>query len=102
MTGARNACHAPSGNVTRDASQKSSENNIGIQSVQRTSADICGLCGTSDVGPVTAAAMWLVEQRGTLARPIAEVQQRFGLNAKQACVACALAARMRSCREAFA
>jgi hypothetical protein len=52
--------------------------------------------------PVTLAAVWLAEQDGTMARPIPTLQQRFNLTAKQACDACALAARMRTLRRAFA
>jgi hypothetical protein len=51
---------------------------------------------------VEEAARWIVDQSGTLPRPIVELQNRFGLTAKEACEACAMAARMRTARHAFA
>lgn len=73
------------------------------------SRDIVTQCNASpgvtvtlqDNNRITAAAMWLSEQDGTLARPIPAVQARFNLSAKEACEACAQAARMRTLRRAF-
>jgi hypothetical protein len=49
-------------------------------------------------GSVEVAARWIVDQAGVLLRPVPEVQSRFGLTAKEACEACAMAARMRGQR----
>jgi hypothetical protein len=51
---------------------------------------------TSDLSPQTlAAARWLAEQRESPARVISTLKDRFGLTAKEACNACALARQYR-------
>jgi hypothetical protein len=46
-----------------------------------------------------AAAQWLAEQRESPVRVISTLISRFGLTARQACDACALARRYRHIRE---
>jgi hypothetical protein len=55
---------------------------------------------TPDLSSQTlAAARWLAEQRESPARVISTLKDRFGLTAKEACNACALARQYRHIRE---
>ena len=54
---------------------------------------------TSD--PVTAAAMWLADQKETPQQVIHLLREKFGITAAQAAQACTLANKFRTYRRAF-
>lgn len=79
--------------------QNSNEINASVQSVQRTTA---GVSDVNQTDPVTAAAMWLSEQKTPPAPVIPILREKFPLSLVQACEACRRADDMRIRRRAFA
>lgn len=49
---------------------------------------------------VEKAAQWLADEKEPPARVVPTIRERFGLTAKQACEACALASRYRTEKKA--